>query len=68
MGGEIMMKKSRILILVICYIGTILIAIFALLTYLKRRDEALLFSQLFLTLVALINSILTTIKYKKQNK
>jgi uncharacterized hydantoinase/oxoprolinase family protein len=63
-----MMKKSRLLILAICYIGTILIAIFTLLTYLKGRDEALLFSQSFLTLVALINSILTTIKYKKQNK
>lgn len=68
MGGLIVMKKSKILILSIYYVGAILIAIFTLLTYLKRRDGLLLFSQLFLILVTIINGILATIKYKKENK
>ncbi|AGF56065.1 hypothetical protein B0P06_005676 [Clostridium saccharoperbutylacetonicum] len=63
-----MRKKISLLIIPLCYIATILIAIFAILTYLKRRDGMLFASQIFLTLVALINSIKATIKYRKQEK
>ncbi|WP_297426035.1 hypothetical protein [Clostridium sp.] len=61
-----MWKKCSMLSLSIYYIGTVLIATFTVLTYLKRRDEALLFSQSLLILITLINSILATIKYKKK--